>query len=497
MANMITPAPSAQQEALLERVRLKPSGAIIVEAVAGSGKTTTLRQVCNLLASMGRKPEEVMYMAFSQKMAREMTSKLAGLASVKTTYSIGLSAITKGLGKRVAVNQKKALALRDHLDSFPHVRAMADGERMEYKADMIRLLEFALMGLVQPTLEGTEALLDHYGLDYSPAQTQPVLEALLEATKRLAITGKREITFADMIGLPGVMGWYPKTYPVILVDEAQDLSPAQLHIALGSLAPGGLAIFVGDRAQAIFGFAGAGCDSIDRIIEATGAETFPLSVTFRCPTSHVDLARRMVPEITPAPGAGTGIVEILNRERAAEEIRRGDLVICRRTAPVVSMAFTLIGKGIKAKVVGRKIGEGLVALARKVAGKVPMVQFPDQIDQYDAKMSGVLANKPSRLQTLRDQLRCLSVIYTSNVPDTLPGLVAAIEAIFEESEDEITGEVVLSTIHRAKGLEADRVFLLDADRVRIPSPLEWQAQQEANLHYVALTRSKEALYLVP
>jgi len=228
MANMITPAPSAQQEALLERVRLKPSGAIIVEAVAGSGKTTTLRQVCNLLASMGRKPEEVMYMAFSQKMAREMTSKLAGLASVKTTYSIGLSAITKGLGKRVAVNQKKALALRDHLDSFPHVRAMADGERMEYKADMIRLLEFALMGLVQPTLEGTEALLDHYGLDYSPAQTQPVLEALLEATKRLAITGKREITFADMIGLPGVMGWYPKTYPVILVDEAQDLSPAQL-----------------------------------------------------------------------------------------------------------------------------------------------------------------------------------------------------------------------------------------------------------------------------
>jgi len=205
----------------------------------------------------------------------------------------------------------------------------------------------------------------------------------------------------------------------------------------------------------------------------------------------------MVPEITPAPGAGTGIVEILNRERAAEEIRRGDLVICRRTAPVVSMAFTLIGKGIKAKVVGRKIGEGLVALARKVAGKVPMVQFPDQIDQYDAKMSGVLANKPSRLQTLRDQLRCLSVIYTSNVPDTLPGLVAAIEAIFEGSEDEITGEVVLSTIHRAKGLEADRVFLLDADRVRIPSPLEWQAQQEANLHYVALTRSKEALYLVP
>ena len=56
---------------------------------------------------------------------------------------------------------------------------------------------------------------------------------------------------------------------------------------------------------------------------------------------------------------------------------------------------------------------------------------------------------------------------------------------------------VLSTIHRAKGLEANRVFILQPDLLRRPrGRAAWQMEQEHNLHYVALTRSKNTLIFV-
>ena len=59
------------------------------------------------------------------------------------------------------------------------------------------------------------------------------------------------------------------------------------------------------------------------------------------------------------------------------------------------------------------------------------------------------------------------------------------------SEDAIK----ISTIHRAKGLENDRVFILEYDKLPPPRDLEWENIQERNLHYVAVTRPKEELYL--
>ena len=58
--------------------------------------------------------------------------------------------------------------------------------------------------------------------------------------------------------------------------------------------------------------------------------------------------------------------------------------------------------------------------------------------------------------------------------------------------------IKLSTIHRAKGLEADRVFILNFNELPYfkPNQKYWEREQEQNLKYVAVTRAMEELYLV-
>ena len=57
---------------------------------------------------------------------------------------------------------------------------------------------------------------------------------------------------------------------------------------------------------------------------------------------------------------------------------------------------------------------------------------------------------------------------------------------------------MLSTVHKAKGLEADRIFLLNPDEMPLKwhNQQEWELQQERNIKYVALTRAQSELYFM-
>ncbi len=108
-----------------------------------------------------------------------------------------------------------------------------------------------------------------------------------------------------VLWLPHLWNLQPSKCDWVAVDEAQDVSPAQLDLILKMRGRGGRMIWVGDKNQAIFGFAGALSDSIDRIIEATHAIVLPLSICYRCPVSHIKLAQEVVPSIEPIWDLGT------------------------------------------------------------------------------------------------------------------------------------------------------------------------------------------------
>ncbi|NJK63633.1 MAG: ATP-dependent helicase [Synechococcaceae cyanobacterium SM2_3_1] len=286
------------------------------------------------------------------------------------------------------------------------------------------------------------------------------------------------------------------------MDEAQDLSRAQLELVLKLPSPTGRMVFVGDPNQAIFGFAGSDDQSWGRIREAIHPTEFPLSITYRCPKSHVALAARLVPQIEASPSAPQGEVKVISSNQIKSLVKAGDLVICRFTAPLIALCLKLvIQEGIPAKVRGREIGKLLSALVKVVAQRFPK-HFLEELNTYvGAKVEQLERDgKLASIESLKDRAAALETCFEvfGSECQGIPEFCQRIEALFD---DEIPQSkcIILSTIHRAKGDEAERVFLLQSDSMPTLSlgANDWQKQQEQNLLYVALTRAKHRLFLVP
>ena len=99
----------------------------------------------------------------------------------------------------------------------------------------------------------------------------------------------------------------------------------------------------------------------------------------------------------------------------------------------------------------------------------------------------VNADKQNQANTLSDKFECIK-IFTSKA-DTVGGIITEIERLFNSGSK---GDIQLSTVHKAKGLEADNVFILATERM--PHPKATNIQEERNICYVAITRAKQNLY---
>ena len=326
---------------------------------------------------------------------------------------------------------------------------------------------------------------------------RPLLGILREGDILAANRGL--IDYDDMLYLPYAWGLQPRKADFVFVDEAQDLSPAQLDLVLKLRSPGGRMLFVGDENQAIFGFAGASSDSIKQIIERTGATVLPLSICYRCPSKHIKLAKTIVSAIEAREGAPEGIIAEVKEDKLHEIIQEGDLIISRCTAPIVKMCIELISKRIPARVRGRDIGKSLTTIVKDVA-KHPDFNYDDFAiflkDYAESKIAKLQQKKnaQSQIESFSDRIRGIEVCYEAFNANSVDELCAEIEALFSDGR----ASAMLSTVHRAKGLENDRVFILESDKLplRWQGQQEWELNQEFNLRYVALTRAKSALYFV-
>ena len=256
--------------------------------------------------------------------------------------------------------------------------------------------------------------------------------------------------------------------------------------------------------QAIMGFAGADNESFKKIVERINAEEMPLSICYRCPKSHIALAQAIVPQIEAAPDADDGVVEEISMAQFINMPRRGDLIICRTNAPLVGIALRLIANGIQARIRGRNIAEGLVKLIRDatkhgIGGATFAGAVAEALERFvDHRLALLQAKKhtEAKQEMIRDQQDCiLAFMQARPTIDSVPTLCDELMALFADAD----AAVWCSSIHRSKGLEAERVFQVRSDALRLAygSMLAWQAEQEANLEYVAHTRAKRALYRIP
>jgi DNA helicase-2/ATP-dependent DNA helicase PcrA len=312
--------------------------------------------------------------------------------------------------------------------------------------------------------------------------------------------------FDDMLYAPLVHDMRMWGNQWVLVDEAQDTNPARRAFAKKILAPGGRLLAVGDPHQAIYGFTGADNDSLDIIAREFSAVSMPLTVSYRCAKAVVSQAQTVVNHIQAAEGAAEGSFGMITSGEFASDHHAGlgpkDAVLCRNTKPLVELAFTLIQKGIGCHVEGKDIGRGLIALAKKWKKAVTVADLIERLDDHLARQTERLLAKGQEMkaESLADRIETIKVIAQGLADDApLSELVARINDLFEDTEpDSPPRHVILSTVHKSKGREWERVYIYGRNKF-MPSKFarqQWQMEQEINLQYVAITRAKLSLWEV-
>lgn len=500
---------STYQEAIRDWTR-NETGSAAIDAKAGSGKTSTLvRVVAPELRGRAN------FCAFNKHIAEELGSKLPRSVSVSTIHSSGFRAVKRRHpGTQVDADKSKKL-VREALDRVSDLGRNAAGKTIPGAKELLRdaqaakdvwsksvkLADLCRSTLTDPKDEGalvelaSEQDVELVGAEI--AVVSSVVADVLAASRR---TAAERVDFADMIWLPAVDdGVRLDPFEWVLVDEAQDLSAAQLATVRKMLAPGGRLLAVGDPRQAIYAFAGADAQSFAKVVQFAGGRTLPLNVCYRCPTSHLDLARAIVPEIESAPGAAVGTVRTIHDRELSGDARSGDLVVCRLTAPLVSLCLRLVRGGTPAFVRGQDLAASLRAIVLDVVKRrrgAPVSKLlsllddwlADRFDELDERK--VAEDAPIRI-ALQDKAAVVRSVALTLAPSAP---VSDLDPVFVELFKPRANAVVLSTVHRAKGLEADRVYIAREDKMPLPFVKRPSAVvQEWNLRYVALTRAKKDL----
>ena len=501
---------SPYQAAVFAAAEDGTGGHLAIDAVAGSGKTTTLVELA------ARVSGETAIVAFSKKIERELSSRVEGCDDIRvmTTYSAGYAAVRAELARRGSKAGK--------IDSGKYgrivrrmVRAMVGGEpvrgvpRLDREAreqwgdgrDVAGVLArwLDLARLTVRDLADDDAVIavaGEHGLLH-PAVYHPAGIAVLRAAdaegEAAALSGAMD--FSDMIVVPWRLHLpAAATYSWVMVDEAQDLSPPQRAIVRAMLRPGGRLVAVGDPHQAIFAFAGASSDSWRQIVDDFGPRELPLSVCYRCARSIVEAARAYVPHLEPREDAPEGVIRDLGEAGLPGDVRDGDMVVCRTTAPLVTSCLRTIAAGKPAAILGRDIGAGLAAACEAIRDLRLVGDLPAQIAEWERQQRETAERRGARESAMiaiadrADTLRALAV----RGVETWDQVMDRIADIFSDDRASVT----FATIHRAKGLEADRVYWLRPELVPHPMARGASRAQEDHLAYIAITRAMRELVMV-
>lgn len=488
------------------------TGSAVLVAVAGAGKTTVL------VEGSRRMRGSIASAMYNKSAATEFQGRLAeaGISNNQhragTFHSFGYSACRQVYKKARLDERAKTDRLLDQIKVPREFHSVC--------ARLVSLAKQGAVGLLQPEADDATwwGIVRHHDLDGDLEDPAAMTWCIGWAREMLA-AGRalchELIDFDDMIYMPVVskaMRVWANDW--LLVDEAQDTNPARRCLARKMLRPGGRAVFVGDPHQAIYGFTGADNDSLDLIRREFGCAELPLTISYRCPRAVVAEAQQLVAHIESHPEAPEGAVrgctleDLLPRDaiqtysdgvtpRAGEKLppveklTQDDAVLCRCTKPLVKLAFRLIRAGIACHVEGREIGQGLLRLATrwKSIRSIDLLRekLTDYLEQETAKL--MAKKQEAQAAALADRVETLLALM-EGCPD-LACVERKVTDLFRDGEPTLT----LSTVHKSKGREWNKVFILGRSTY-MPSKWarqDWQRDQERNLEYVAVTRAKGEL----
>lgn len=468
----------------------------VIPSVAGSGKTTVLVEIPRLIST----DKTIAFCAFNKAISVEIDQRIStfNLENVKvgTLHSFGFGAIRRAVSRvKVDANKVKNIARNEFTGEYENLQPFVIAVVKMAK-------EVGIGACVEDSVENWYEMCEHHNLwdslpdKVTPEQGIDAAQYLLKCNNNL----KNIIDFSDMIYFPILFNMKIWQYDYILLDEAQDTNGPRRALVKMMLKNGGKLIAVGDPHQAIYGFTGADNKSLDIIQKEFDAIVTPLSVTFRCPKNIVALAQQWVSHIEAHESAPDGVVDSCDLQDIVKLAGPMDAIICRNTKPLVELAYSLLRQSVACRVEGREIGEGLIKLAQRWKTVKTVGELSNKLQQWSENEIDKNKKKgnDSRCQAIEDQVKTLEVfIDNCDHSDPIRGLIENIRGLFGDTEG-AQKVLTLSTIHKAKGKEWDRVFALGMDTYS-PSKWatkEWEMEQEDNLCYVQVTRAKQHLTLV-
>lgn len=489
--------PSIYQEDIFDFVQ-HGTGNAVISALAGSGKTLTAVSCLKLIP----KTQKCLFIAFNKSIVDTLIEKLTNMpnAYARTMHSLGFLMIKRNLGNDIEVNEYKYRTyIKAHISELTSIGedvVLTQQQINNYIDNIIALTDFARFNVAQSEKEINEVANKYeIPIDYDEVSVvKKVLKWGRENTKT--------IDYTDMVWLPTELSLKPigLQYDWIMFDECQDASIAYIKLFMKCFKKGTRFIAVGDKNQSINKFAGSSPEAFEYLCNYPNTKIFELPITYRCPVSVVNLAKEYVKDIQAREEAPIGNILY---DCSIKALKDGDMVLARTKAPLLNLYTKLLKRNVKCYIKGSDIGLNLINLLDTVdeemlysnlENKGVFVRLYDRLFDDRNKMMrhyGLTkddATLTSQIMEKYDTINCLLTL--SEKLRTKKQLIDTIRKTFKEENSGI----MLSTVHKAKGLEANNVYILC--RSSMPSKLaksDIDRQQEENLIYVAITRPKQTL----
>ncbi|MHB8642371.1 MAG: ATP-dependent helicase [Gaiellaceae bacterium] len=498
---------NAEQRRAVEAVR----GPVCILAGAGTGKTTTItHRIAHQVTSRAFRAEELLAVTFTDKAAGELRARLDALGApgvtARTFHSAALAQLHRYAPSRVGkIVASKALPLRKIANSLPRAY------RFRPAGDLATEIEWAKNRRITP---------DRYRAELGeheppiPADLMSRVYAQYEERKHAA----GFCDFEDLLELAvqtfeqdeDAVADVRERFHAFTVDEYQDVNLLQqtlLELWLG--ARDDLCV-VGDDYQSIYSFTGASPEHLLALpARFPHAAVIRLEENYRSSPQILALANKLVPKLggaekllRPTRAAGPEpVVEECADEGAFVVARIRELglpfedvaVLCRTNARLADFEEALHGAGVPS--------QGSSFLARESARFVLRRLGSPAGVRGLAQQHGWLPNPPDKLGE-RELVRQNDLTRLVRLADELAELdgaafVAELERRFGDGGESRRG-VHLLTLHRAKGLEFEAVFVVRVEEKELPTRLarsSAEIAEERRLLYVGLTRAKQRLFV--
>jgi superfamily I DNA/RNA helicase len=507
--------PSPEQSLIIDDV-INTSGHIMGEAGAGTGKSTTA--MASISAFLNNNPNAItVYTCFNRSIAKDFAKRpdCPPNTSVSTMHSIGYRIIQSHFESVSDPTKEKTDMILNLLSNSDHEleRIIADKEKggnfIKLVNDLVRHCKSRLYDGTDP--DQLQSICERFNLDTNGHKEKAfsITSTILDISKTFEVNGQLIVNFDDMIWIPVVMGWEFPHCDFCVGDEVQDWDTARQHFAIRIIGESGRLMAIGDRYQSIYGFAGADTNSMDNLkalMESSGKPVShrTLSYTRRVPRTGVAYINKHHPEIPfhSFPDAPEGWIKDLAFDDLFEELEPGDMVESRVKAVLVRLFFKGIRQGHRICIVGQQEDvEALLSVIRGLKAKT----IPQLLEKAEKARAKELTRLDKSAKGSKPNIHLIEA--TNDKYDIVREIamgckgIGEIEPTIRTMFADVTGpgkrdRIMLTTVHKAKGLEADRTFVLQENMPHPKASSPEESQQETNIWYVAHTRHKEGMFLV-